>query len=138
MPLQPNHPRKKPVFKTAAIDDQQKFQPLPEPAGPYPFDLDINDVIPGLQANKLVFHIAGDTGGILFPEFQHRVVREMAKQYHEASMPEDRPQFFFHLGDVVYNYGQAAGYQEQPGEFNSPLHCGKLILTRHPVTGRGE
>lgn len=105
--------RTRPVFKIAATDDQEKFQPLPAPSGPYPYHLDIKKVIPGITDQKMVFHMAGDTGGFQLPFIKHLVVTEMIKQCNEAILPEDHPAFFFHLGDVVYNFGQAEQYYPQ-------------------------
>jgi hypothetical protein len=105
--------RSRPVFKTAALDDQEKFKPLPSPAGPYPYHLDIKNIAPDLPLNKMVFHMAGDTGGLTSPVYKHRVANAMIKQCRETGAPADRPQFFFHLGDVVYSYGQAEEYCPQ-------------------------
>jgi predicted phosphodiesterase len=113
MPPSPYNPRTRPVFKIAAPDDQEKFQPLPEPTGPYPYHLDIEQLLPGLPPNKMVFHMAGDTGGLISPVFKHQVANEMMRQCRETVLPIDHPHFFFHLGDVVYNYGQAAEYYQQ-------------------------
>ena len=109
----PNLSRKKPVFKIAVTDDNFKFQPLPKAPGLYPYHLDLTQITPELPEHKLVFYLCGDTGGIVLPTFQHLVASEMIRQYQEAQLPEDRAQFFFHLGDVVYNFGQAEGYYEQ-------------------------
>jgi hypothetical protein len=105
--------RTRPVFKTAAVDDQEKFQPLPQPTGAYPYHLDIQTVIASLPTNKMVFHMAGDTGGLVFPEVKHRVATAMVQQFTETSDFEEKPQFLFHLGDVVYSYGQAEEYYSQ-------------------------
>ena len=112
MPLSKNF-RSRPVFKSGAIDDQEKFKPLPEPTGLYPYHLDLEKIIPGLSDEKIVFQVCGDTGGIVLPTFQHQVVREMTKQFHSAQTEQDRPKFFFHLGDVVYNFGQQHEYLPQ-------------------------
>ena len=37
----------------------------------------------------------------------------MTLQCNEAVSPEDRPLFLYHLGDVVYNFGQASEYYKQ-------------------------
>jgi hypothetical protein len=91
-------------------------QPLPPPAGPAPFRLDLVDVL-GAKAveaiessGTLVFHAVGDTGGIQQPEFQENVAAAMERDF-EALNPA--PSFFYHLGDVVYFYGQRASYYEQ-------------------------
>ncbi len=111
--MSPKHrnPRIRPVFKTAAIDDQEKFKPLPPPTGIYPYRLDIKKLIPGIQNDHLSFQMAGDTGELLFPANQQQVIGALAAQCVSGEPP--KPQFFFHLGDVVYNYGQASEYYRQ-------------------------
>jgi predicted phosphodiesterase len=113
MPSSTINPRKRPVFKIAAIDDQEKFRPLPLPVGSYPYHLTLEKIKQGLPANKMVFQICGDTGGITLPTFQHQVVKEMIKQCDETIIEQDKPQFFFHLGDLVYNFGQEHEYYPQ-------------------------
>ena len=105
--------RTRPVFKTAAYDDQEKFQRLPNATGRYPYHLDIKQVLPGLPENKMVFHMAGDTGGLVLPVYKHRVANAMISQCAENAGSAGKPAFFFHLGDVVYNYGAADEYYPQ-------------------------
>jgi acid phosphatase type 7 len=102
-----------PVFKKDQPDDSFKFQPLPEPSGKYPFHLDLQTVIPAISSPKMVFHMVGDTGSLRGSHFQRTVAGEMIKQYQEAHAIEDKPQFLYHLGDVVYTYGEAANYYPQ-------------------------
>lgn len=70
-------------------------------------------------AGQLVFHSVGDTGA----DKQFRVVDEadvskaMAGDLQTASASE-RPSFFYHLGDVVYEFGQADCYY---GQFYEPF-----------------
>lgn len=109
MPSENTNPRTRPVFKRNAPDDQEKFKPLPPPTGAFPYRLNIAQVIPGFPQDELAFHMAGDTGSLHTPEFQIKVAGEMAKQYQG----EQPPRFMFHLGDVVYNFGQAAKYYTQ-------------------------
>ena len=113
MPSSTSNKRSRPVFKTAALDDQEKFQSLPRPPGKFPYHLELRDVLPGLATGKMVFQMAGDTGGLVAPVYKHRVANEMINQCNAAAPAEDRPQFFFHLGDVVYNFGQEAEYYPQ-------------------------
>ncbi len=94
----------------------QKALPLPPPRGDPPYRLDLTDIL-GAKAveaiegsGKLVFHAAGDTGGIKQPEFQENVAAAMERDF-QALRPA--PSFFYHLGDVVYFYGQRASYYEQ-------------------------
>lgn len=96
------------VFKLGQPNDNYKFLPLPAPTGNYPYHLEHEQE----NKDKLVFHMVGDTGGFRDTGFQHKVAAAMAAQY--SSLPTDeRPQFLFHLGDIVYNYGEANGYAEQ-------------------------
>lgn len=89
------------------------FEPLPTPIGQPPYHLDLETVVPGIGAaaarlGKLVFHTVGDTGGIKNGDFQAAVASQMKT---DLTSPEDvRPQFFYHLGDVVYYNGQVEDY----------------------------
>lgn len=101
-----------PVIKKDQSDDSYKFQPLPEPSGNYPYHLSVHDVVPGIADDKMVFHMVGDTGSIRNPGSQRRIAALMAAQY-KALSGADKPKFLYHLGDVVYNYGEAQNYYEQ-------------------------
>ncbi len=107
------NPRTRPVFKLSATDDQEKFKPLPAATGSYPFRLDIKKVLPEIGDDQIVFHVAGDTGGTRSPQNQQRVASEMIRQYLDGFAGSARPQFLFHLGDIVYNFGQASEYFSQ-------------------------
>ncbi len=63
------------------------------------------------KAGRLVFHAVGDTGNVHGPELQARVTDKMVADFTDAA--EVQPRFFFHLGDVVYNFGEAAYYYDQ-------------------------
>jgi len=105
--------RTKPVFKLTAIDDQEKFKLLPAPSGSYPYHLNIKSVLPEIDCDKMVFQMAGDTGGFQLPAIKHLVVSEMVKQIDNTEDKINAPAFFFHLGDVVYNFGQSSEYYPQ-------------------------
>ena len=64
---------------------------------------DIADAIK--DAKRMVFHVVGDTGGVQDGEFQNNVAEQMI----DASRPAARrkPQFCYHVGDVVYFTGDA-------------------------------
>ena len=97
------------VFKTEQLDDQHKFQVLPEPTGAYPYRLKSD-----IQAqDKLVFHMVGDTGGAGLPDTQTNIASQMAQQYLHIERKQDQPAFLYHLGDLVYHYGEADQYQHQ-------------------------
>lgn len=102
-----------PVFKKERVDDTDKFQPLPKPSGHYPYHLSLHDIIPKGRDEQVVFHMVGDTGSVRNPSFQKLVCGEMARQYLESVCEETKPQFLYHLGDVVYNYGEAEQYHKQ-------------------------
>lgn len=103
----------KPVFKRDVPDDTFKYQPAPKPSGKYPYHLDLESVDPVPDQDKLAFHMVGDTGSIRTPDFQKLVVGEMVKQFEATEKTGYEPQFLFHLGDVVYNFGEASQYQRQ-------------------------
>lgn len=93
----------------------QKFKPLPKPTGLPPYHVRLEDVLlPGdikkiKDANKILFHVVGDTGGVKYPIPQQIV--EMAMESDLTG--QDKPVFFYHLGDVVYYFGQASEYYPQ-------------------------
>lgn len=96
-----------------SLQGHQPFRPLPAPTGPYPYHLKLDAVVAGAGADgKLVFHCVGDTGGIKTPVPQMNVAHAMERDI-EASAGAGRPAFFYHLGDVVYFYGEAQEYYPQ-------------------------
>jgi hypothetical protein len=96
----------------------QAPQPLPNPTGQSPYHLTLDAVLPPTQmqtiqqAQRLVFHLAGDTGGVKMPQYQQNVARQMETDF-DATDPAARPAFFYHLGDVIYYYGEASQYYSQ-------------------------
>jgi len=111
-----SHPVQKhatPVFKKDQPDDNYKFQPLPKPTGNYPYHLALEQIIAPVPEQKLVFQMVGDTGSIRSPDFQKLVAGQMKKQYEQEEGKTDRPSFLFHLGDVVYNFGEMEKYPVQ-------------------------
>jgi len=64
-------------------------------------------------SGKLVFHCVGDTGGVVSANAQQIVANHMQA---DLASP-DPPRFFYHLGDVVYFYGEYANYY---GQFYEP------------------
>ena len=66
-----------------------------------------------IQASgQIVFHAVGDTGNTSGPSTQSLVADKMVSDFDEAD-PADVPSFFFHLGDVVYNFGEGEYYYDQ-------------------------
>lgn len=64
------------------------------------------------KAGQIVFHTVGDTGSTKGPSTQSLVADKMVTDFTENSAA-DVPTFFYHLGDVVYNFGEAAYYYDQ-------------------------
>jgi hypothetical protein len=58
-------------------------------------------------SGKIVFHTVGDTGGIEHPQYQAAVADAMAADTAGGAA------FWYHLGDVVYFFGQDQYYFEQ-------------------------
>jgi hypothetical protein len=97
---------------------------LPPRAPNAPDFMDLADVLGAdvvqqiTTGGQLVFHSVGDTGA----DKQTRVVDEadvasaMANDLQAAGVTE-RPAFFYHLGDVAYEFGQADCYY---GQFYEP------------------
>lgn len=94
------------------------FRPLPPPTGPAPYRMEISSVLdPRVmsriqKAGKMVLHMVGDTGGVKNPTPQLIVAKQMEMQLHTDKL-EDSPAFFYHLGDVVYFFGEAQEYFPQ-------------------------
>lgn len=64
--------------------------------------------------NQLVFHMVGDTGAPAVQKLagEESVANMMAADFNTKT-DADRPKFFFHLGDVVYYYGEPDYYYSQ-------------------------
>jgi hypothetical protein len=63
-------------------------------------------------SGQLVFHAVGDTGNTRGPDPQNEVADKLVGDFNEAD-PREVPQFFFHLGDVIYNFGEDRYYYDQ-------------------------
>jgi hypothetical protein len=64
------------------------------------------------QAGQIVFHSVGDTGSVIGPKTEEAVADKMVADFTESD-PANIPSFFFHLGDVVYSFGEAKYYFDQ-------------------------
>ena len=104
------------------FDESANLEPVPEPSGGAvePI-LTLAQVYGGAgaaktkalqSAGKIVFHAVGDTGSVDGPTTQSLVADKMVSDFTEDD-PADVPSFFFHLGDVVYYFGEAAYYYDQ-------------------------
>ncbi len=64
------------------------------------------------QSGQIVFHAAGDTGSTRGPESQNLVADKLVSDFNDED-PKERPTFFFHLGDMIYSFGEAQYYYDQ-------------------------
>jgi hypothetical protein len=63
-------------------------------------------------AKQIVFHAAGDTGNVRSPKDADRVPDKLVSDFDESD-PRQVPSFMYHLGDVVYSFGEAGYYYDQ-------------------------
>jgi len=101
------------------------LQPVPPPASAQP-RLDLASVLdPALvgviaQSKRISFHAVGDTGAAKVDKVQS-ATKALAQQANVADAMSDDvrrgglagPAFFFHLGDVVYYFGEGQYYYDQ-------------------------
>jgi hypothetical protein len=113
-------------FKDPVTD--QKFQeilklePVPQPRGGAVEPIITLEAVYGSagaakiaaiqKAGQIVFHSVGDTGSVVGPVTQSLVADKMVTDFNEANLA-DVPSFLFHLGDVVYYFGEATYYYDQ-------------------------
>jgi len=111
----------------------QLIQSIPAPRDPNNLLLSLADVwgskgkakVAAITAAKqVVFHAVGDTGPTGGPATVVEVADKMTADMQEAN-PIDVPSFFYHLGDVVYNFGEDEYYYDQffdPfRDYNAPI-----------------
>jgi hypothetical protein len=89
----------------------EQLEPIPPVRSTTPMDLSSvigADLVQKItKAGKITFHAVGDTGGIKKPEFQFAVADAMASDLSSGAA------FWYHLGDVVYYFGQEQYYFDQ-------------------------
>lgn len=66
------------------------------------------------KAGQIVFHSIGDSGASNAGKYKNEitVADQLTLDCHNSS-PADRPAFLFHLGDVVYDFGESQYYYDQ-------------------------
>jgi acid phosphatase type 7 len=120
-----------PGFHTVVDADQnQPWRDLPPPSGLPPFRINLQSMLDPntlqqiADADQLVFHSVGDTGGVTTPTYIDGVAHFMECDMNLMN-PPDRPSFFYHLGDVVYYAGESANYWPEFYEpylnYNAPI-----------------
>jgi hypothetical protein len=71
------------------------------------------NVIKAIEAaGQIVFHALGDTGNTRSTDPQNEVADKLVTDFNENNK-KDVPQFFFHLGDVIYSFGEGQYYYDQ-------------------------
>ena len=80
------------------------------------------DVVAQIQAaGRITFHAVGDTGASDVRKYANELrVADQLSADAVTSEASNRAAFFFHLGDVVYNFGESGYYYDQ---FYEPLRA---------------
>ncbi len=108
------------------LANKNLVQPVPPARPGAPSSIDLADYLPADMiaainaAQSITFHSTGDTGAAKVSA-QQNAATALAQQAGVAdAMAADvragganTPAFFFHLGDVVYNFGEAQYYYDQ-------------------------
>jgi hypothetical protein len=106
--------------------NQYQVQQFPPPRSGAPLQLDLSNFLPEslidsiTAAGQIVFHSVGDTGAAKVSKTQTAATAIA----HEAGVADAMvadvqsggsagPAFFFHLGDVIYNFGEGQYYYDQ-------------------------
>ncbi len=118
------HPSDNPAYKQIdALNKAHKLAaiPFPPPRGLPEPRLTLAAVLGETDAalqhrlganGQIVFHATGDTGSTRGPESQNLVADKMVADFADEDAKEI-PTFFFHLGDVIYSFGEAQYYYDQ-------------------------
>src|SRR5215469_8239411 len=65
-------------------------------------------------AGKIIFHAAGDTGASNEGKYGNEIrVSDQVTKDCRTSNIANRPTFFYHLGDIVYDFGESKYYYDQ-------------------------
>jgi hypothetical protein len=66
------------------------------------------------DAGKIIFHALGDSGASNAGKYANELrVADQVTLDAASSSPGNQPAFLFHLGDIVYNFGEAQYYYDQ-------------------------
>lgn len=102
---------KQDIAADTAAKGVEQLEPIPPARNTNPMDLSSvigSSAVQAIQKKgQITFHTVGDTGGIHNPEFQFAVADAMADDV------ENGASFWYHLGDVVYYFGQEQYYFDQ-------------------------
>jgi hypothetical protein len=101
--------------------DKKRLLAIPPPRDPDNLILTLDQVLGEAgkgkikaikNAKQIVFHSGGDTGPVKGPQHIDTVVDKMVSDCTDEE-PENVPAFFYHLGDVVYSFGESQYYYDQ-------------------------
>jgi len=106
----------------AALIRAGNFLPLPFPVAPIPEPVltlaaalgpSGNSTVAAIQAaGSIVFHCVGDTGATIGPQPEYPTIDKMLTDFVNEPAAA-LPQFFYHLGDIVYSFGEHKYYYDQ-------------------------
>jgi predicted phosphodiesterase len=108
-----------PYYKTGYYSrHQNEIQPFQRPL-PDPPRIDLAQILgpnlldPIVQARSMTFHSVGDTGASSHSLIsnEHHVADAMSEDVEHGGV--GAPAFLFHLGDVVYSFGESQYYYDQ-------------------------
>jgi len=100
---------------------KKQLQPIPPPRVPDNLVLTLEEVlglngkdsVNNILANgQIVFHAAGDTGSTKGPNTECAVADKMTNDFAGEEV-HNIPSFLYHLGDVVYSFGEGRYYYDQ-------------------------
>jgi hypothetical protein len=106
------------IFADSNIDTTPVPEPIPAPSLNPPV-MSLSQVLGASvvaqiqSAGSVVFHAVGDTGGVKDPSHQFAVADALAADLAGKTWQTGLPAFFYHLGDVVYYFGQEQYYYDQ-------------------------
>ncbi|HEV2424022.1 MAG TPA: metallophosphoesterase [Terriglobia bacterium] len=135
------------VFADSGVTTTPVPEPIPAPWKSPPVMsldevLDASDVEAIQNSGSIVFHAAGDTGGVKEPSRQFAVADALSADLAAKTWQTGLPAFFFNLGDVVYYFGQEKYYYDQfydpyrnynapifaiPGNHDGVLYSGEAV-----------
>jgi hypothetical protein len=108
------------------LANKNLIQPIPAPRAGVPLNIDLAaylsaELIAAIeQQGSITFHSVGDTGAAKTGAHQSAATAAAQEAGVADAMAADvaagganAPAFFFHLGDVVYNFGEAQYYYDQ-------------------------
>jgi len=89
--------------------------PTGPPAAPLALDSVLGDAFlaPLIARNRISFHVVGDTGAASSSAIRTEATIADAMVSDLEQPATGAPAFFFHLGDVIYNFGEAEYYYDQ-------------------------